>query len=784
MKKLFLISLLFSSYLTVFSQSHTISGYVTDANNGEALIGAAIKVKDTRLGTITNVYGYYSITLPAGEYNIAYDFIGYAEIIKNVDLKASVRLDIKLEESSEIIDEVVLTGVKENENITSTQMSVTSLSSKEIKKMPLLLGEADIIRALVLLPGISTVGEVSTGFNVRGGNADQNLILLDEAPVFNSSHLLGLFSVFNADAVKDAKLYKGGIPANYGGRLSSVLDVRQKEGNNQRFGVTAGIGLLSSRLMLEGPIVKEKVSFMLAGRRSYLDMFFPLASDPAVKQSILFFYDFNAKVNYKINNKNQLFLSAYLGKDNFGIQDQFGFGWGNTTATLRWNSLLSDKLFMNVSGIYSDYNYDLGTPDNAEQQFKWKSRIQNYIGNVGFSWYPNPQNKVDFGVNTTYYDFSPGIITGNINVELDHEQAFESAFYIANEQVIGDRFKINYGLRFSSFLNIGPRDVYSYDPNQIMSPKTITDTTHYGSGEIVASYFSLAGLEPRIAINYLIDESNSLKLSYNRIRQYIHLVSNTTNATPIDIWRPAGTYIKPATVHQIAGGYFKNFYKNKYKFSVEAYYKKFYDLVEYKDGANLIFTETIETELLNGEGQAYGLELLLEKKSGKLTGFVAYTLSRSSRLVRGETTQQTVNQGSSYLSNYDKTHDLSILVSYAITKKWDVSAVFAFQTGRPMTTPDSKGQFEDFSYPVYSSRNNSRIPNYHRLDLSAVNYFENNFNDSRFKSNLAFGVYNFYKRRNPYSITFPQGDDPFTTQAIQLSIFGSFIPYVTFNLSF
>jgi len=782
MKKIFLLTLFFSSYLTVFSQSHTLSGYVTDANNGETMIGAAIKITGTNMGAVTNAYGFYSITLPTGEYNVAYDFIGYTQIIKPIQLNKSIRLDIKLIESSEVIDEVVLTGVKENENITSTQMSVTTLSSKDIKKMPMLLGEADIIRSLILLPGISTVGEVSSGFNVRGGNADQNLILLDEAPVFSSSHLLGLFSVFNSDAVKDAKLYKGGIPAKYGGRLSSVLDVRQKEGNNQTFGVNGGIGLLSSRLMVEGPIVKDKVSFMLAGRRSYFDIFFPIATDPAVRESILFFYDFNAKVNYKINDKNQVFLSAYLGKDKFGIQDQFAFGWGNTTTTLRWNSLLSDKLFMNVSGIYSDYKYNIGTPDNSEQQFDWKSRIQNYIGNAGFTWYPNPQNKVDFGINTTFYKFSPGIITGDVTAELAKERGFEAAVYVGNEQTFGTRFKVNYGLRFSSFLNIGERDVYGYAPN--VAEGNIVDTTHYGKGEIVASYFDWKGLEPRIAINYLIDEKNSIKLSYNKIRQYIHLVSNTTNATPIDIWRPAGTYIKPATVHQIAGGYFRNFYNNKLKFSAEAYYKKFYDLVDYRDGAELIFTETIETQLLTGEGEAYGLELLIEKKSGKLTGFVGYTLSRSTRLVKGETAGQSINQGKKYLTNYDKTHDITVLATYAIAKNWDISAAFAFQTGRPMTTPDGKGQFEEFSYPIFSSRNNSRIPSYHRLDLSAVWYFKNNFNEKRFNSNLAFGVYNAYNRRNPYSITFQQGDDPFTTKAVQLSIFGSMIPYVTFNFSF
>jgi hypothetical protein len=784
MRKLFFLTLFLTSYLTVFSQEYTISGYITDEKTGEELIGAAIKVKGTNLGSVTNVYGYYSLTLPAGDYTVAYDFIGYNEIEKPVKLNKSIRMDIKLAEASEIIDEIELTGVKENENITTTQMSVTSLSSKEIKKMPALLGETDIIRSLTLLPGISTVGEISTGFNVRGGNADQNLILLDEAPVFNSSHLLGLFSVFNSDVIKDAKLYKGGIPAIYGGRLSSVLDVRQKDGNTNQFSGSGGIGLLSSRLMLEGPIVKEKVNFIVAGRRSYFDIFFPISNDPAINQSILYFYDLNAKVSYKINNKNRLFLSGYFGQDNFGIQDQFNFGWGNTTGTLRWNSLLNDKLFMNLSLIYSDYKYNLGTPTDAETVFRLDSRIQNYIGNLSFSWYPNAKNKVDFGLNTTYYTFSPGKISGEIEAELSKEYAFEPALFIANEQTVTDRLKINYGLRFSSFFNVGPRTVTVYEQDQEIETENAIGTVTYERGEIVKSYVNLDGFEPRIAFNYLLDESNSVKLSYNRIRQYIHLVSNTTNATPIDIWRPSGTYIKPATVHQIAGGYFKNFAGNKLKFSIEGYYKKFYDLLEYKDGADLIFTESIETELLSGEGEAYGAEVLLEKKSGKLTGFIGYTLSRSTRLVKGNSTRNTVNQGQPYLANFDKTHDLSILITWAVSKKWDLSAAFAYQTGRPLTAPDGKGQFEDFSYPIYSTRNSARIPDYHRLDLSAVYYFKNNFSGKRWKTNLAFGVYNAYGRKNPYSITFVEGDSPTQLVAQQLSIFGSIIPYVTFNFSF
>ncbi len=785
MKQFLFLSIFLGSYLTVFSQDYTISGYITDDANGEELIGAAIKVKGTTMGAVTNAYGYYALTLPQGSYDISFDFIGYAEITKPIILDKSIRLDIKLAESAEVIDEIELTGVKEDENITTTQMSVMSISSKDIKKMPALLGETDIIRSLVLLPGISTVGEVATGFNVRGGNADQNLILLDEAPVYNSSHLLGLFSVFNSDAIKDAKLYKGGIPANYGGRLSSVLDVRQKDGNSKKFSGNGGIGLLSSRLMLEGPIVKDKMNFLVAGRRSYFDIFFPLSNDPAINQSILFFYDLNAKVSYKINNKNRLFLSGYFGQDQFGIQDQFAFGWGNATATLRWNSILSDKLFMNVSTIYSDYKYNLGTPDDAETAFRLDSRIQNYIGNLSFNYFLNSKNKIDFGLNTTYYRFSPGKISGDISVELSKEYAFEPAIYISNEQTISDRFKLHYGLRYSTFFNLGPRTVVQYNSEDEIEPENVIGSTYYAKGETVASFVNLEGLEPRLAMTYLLNESSSVKLSYNRIRQYIHLVSNTTNATPIDIWRPSGSYISPATVDQIAGGYFRNFNNNKLKFSVEAYYKQFYDLVEYKDGADLIFTENIETELLSGDGKAYGVELLLEKKTGKLTGFIGYTLSNSNRIVKGNSTRNSVNQGVAYNANFDKTHDLSILVTFAASKKWDLSAAFAYQTGRPLTAPDGKGQFEDFSYPIYTSRNSARIPDYHRLDLSAVYYFKNNFNEKSWKTNLAFGFYNAYGRKNPYSITFQESESTSgVLVAQQLSIFGSIIPYVTFNFSF
>lgn len=779
-----LVLLIGQAFSAVCQESYTLSGYIRDSANGEELIGASIFDNTSKQGTVTNAYGFYSLTLPAGKRQLTVSYIGYDSKKISVTLSKNTSLSLNLAESSTQLEAIDVTTSRLDENIKSTQMSVTTLTSKEIKKIPQLLGEVDVIRTLTLLPGISTVGEGANGFNVRGGNVDQNLILLDEAPIYSSSHLFGFFSIFNADAITETSIFKGGIPANYGGRLSSVLDIRQKNGNMKKFQGDGGLGLLSSRLLLEGPIIKDKMSFMVSGRRSYQDVFIRMSSNEDINSTVLYFYDLNAKLNYKINDKNRIFLSGYFGRDVFGLQDFFSFGWGNSTGTLRWNSLFSDKFFANFTAVYSDYTYNVGTDDSDFANFSLDSRIQNNILKGDFTWYANNDNKVDFGYEGVYYRFSPGKISGSFEAELSQEQAIEGALYIKNEQKVTNRFNLSYGLRYSGFANVGPRTVRIYEEGKPLNANTAIDSVVYGQGEIAASYLGWDGFEPRFAANFMYDDRTSFKVSYNRTRQYIHQVSNTTTPTPIDIWRPSGPFILPSTANQVAVGFFKNFKDNEYQFSVETYYKRFDNLLDYKDGADLIFNDYIETELLTGIGRAYGLELMLEKKIGKFTGWISYAIARSERLVDGPTMEERINEGTWYPANFDKLHDLSIVGTYTFSKKWDAGANFAFQTGRPITFPNGRAEFEGIIYPVFNNRNGARIPNYHRLDLS-VNYNPSPDKKKRVASSWSFGVYNVYARRNPYSLFFRQNPNmPMVTEAVQLSIFATAIPFVTYNFKF
>ncbi len=789
-----LLVTLFLLPVILFSQNkYTLSGYARDASNGEELIGVNVYVKELKAGASTNLYGYYSITLPAGSYQVEYQYIGFETVIKSIDLTKDMSVSVELSESQTQLQEVEVTSERIDKNVTSVEMSVAKLDVKEIQKVPQLLGETDIIRTLTLLPGITTVGEGANGFNVRGGAADQNLILLDEAPVYNSSHLFGFFSIFNADAVKDVKVYKGGIPAQYGGRLSSVIDVRQKEGNSKKYAFNGGIGLLSSRLLVEGPIIKDKSSFMVAGRRSYADIFLALSDDPDINQNILYFYDLNMKVNYRLGDKDRLFLSGYFGRDVFEVNDLFGFDWGNATTSLRWNHLFSDKLFSNFTFVYSDYTYSLGTPEDDEFSFRLTSRIQDYHLKGSFNYYLNDKNRLDYGFEGIYYRFSPGEITGFTNIKLQNEYAIEPSLYISHEAKINQRLTVLYGLRYSSFYKIGPQLVQIYENSDFPQEDRLIDTLNYKSFDLIKGFDGLQGLEPRISVNYLINEQSSLKASFNRTRQYIHLISNTTSPTPIDLYRPSGTYIDPATVYQYTMGYFRNFSQNTYEASVELYYKDFLNLVDYRPGADLIFNEFIETEILSGIGRAYGAEFLLRKQTGKLTGWLSYTLSRSELKVDGATADRQINQGDWYASNWDKLHDFSIVLNYQLTKKWDISANFIYQTGRPITAPSGKFEFEEITVPIYDGRNNFRIPDYHRMDLSA-NYTPERKPGKRFYSSWSFGIYNVYARRNAYSIYFQSvANDPdvsdfstqfFDTQAVRLSIFATAIPFATWNFNF
>jgi len=781
---------LLSNALSGQNDQYTISGYIRDASNGEELIGVNVVINELRTGSTTNNYGYYSISLPPGKYTISIQYIGFETIERQITLDQDLKLNLELKENSTQLEEVVVSSEKIDQNVSSVEMSVAQLDVKDVKKMPALLGEVDIIRTLTLLPGISTVGEASNGFNVRGGNSDQNLILLDEAPIYNSSHLFGFFSIFNADAVKDVKLYKGGIPSRYGGRLSSVVDVRQKDGNNREFSGTGGLGLLSSRLLLEGPLVKEKSAFMLAGRRSYADIFLGLSPDETISQNTLYFYDFNAKLNYILGENDRLYLSGYYGRDIFEINDLFGFQWGNATTSLRWNHLFSDKLFSNFTAIFSDYTYELGTPEDEAFNFRLQSTIQDYHFKNQYTWYANSKSQFDFGFEGIYYRFKPGTITGTVELQLQEEFALEPSLYFSHEYKISPLLTIQYGVRYSSFYNLGKQTKNIYQNQDLPELNEVVETKEYESGEIIEAYNGWEGIEPRIAVNYRLDDEKSIKLSYNRTRQYIHLISNTTAPTPVDLYRPAGMHIKPATVNQVAGGYFQNFLDNKYELSLETYYKDFQNIVDYRNGAELIFNETIETEILAGIGRSYGLEVYLRKQQGKLTGWLSYTLSKTELKVDGVNPNLAINAGEWYPANYDKRHDISLVLNYQLTKKWDIGMNFTYQTGRPITPPEGKFQIEDYVVPIYRDRNSYRIPDYHRLDLSA-NYTPPKVEGKKFYSSWSIGIYNVYARRNAYSIYFeqqPNADGATTTnlntQAVQLSIFGTIIPSVTWNFNF
>ena len=796
MKKcLALLSILFFS--TAYAQNVTLSGYIKDAANGEELINASI-VNEKSQGTVTNVYGFYSLTLPEGKYTFTVSYIGYESIEKTLTLKESQTLDFELTEATNQLAEVEVTAKRLDENLNRAEMSTTQLTAKQIKAIPQFLGEFDVIRSITLLPGVTTVGEGASGFNVRGGKTDQNLILLDQAPVYNSSHIFGFFSVFNGDAVRDLKLYKGGIPAPFGGRLSSVLDVHQKEGNTKEFAGTMGLGLLSSRLMLEGPLVKDKASFMIAGRRSYQDVLLKASPNDDLNSIIANFYDLNAKVNYKFNDKSRLFLSAYYGKDAFGVPGLVKFDWGNLGLTGRWNYLITDKLFLNVSTIYSDYDYAIGF-DFPQAKIDNIAFIKNQSNKVAFSWFPNAKHQVNYGAEATVYDFEPFSTTldyidsnlVDISIELQNEYAVEPSLYIEDNWKVNNRLTIRGGLRYSTFYNIGARDVVNYTPtaNGTVRNDLITDTTSYASMEIIEAFEGLQGLEPRLGINFKATENTAVKASYNRMRQYIHLISNTTSSLPIDTWRPAGRYIDPGTADQIALGWNRNFKDGEWQLSVETYYKSMRDLVDFKNGAQPTGVDNIEVALMTGRGRSYGLEVQLDKKIGQLTGWLAYTYSRSQLQVDlGATPEEWINLGQWYSAAQDKPHDIAVVAAYAWKPNISFSGSFIYQTGKPYTYPEAKSEFEGIIYPFALSRNNSRTPAYHRLDLS-MDIAVPNKKDNDLKGSWNIGVYNAYARKNAFSIFFEEelddnGDPTGQTKATQLSIFATAIPTITYNLDF
>ncbi|WP_224996223.1 TonB-dependent receptor [Cesiribacter sp. SM1] len=758
----------------VAQEKVTISGYVKDHASGEGLIGAAVTIQEQPgVGVITNEYGFYSFTLPKGNYTLLYNYLGYTTTSRPLALTTSLQLDVELKENISSLNEVVITSRKEDENVRSMEMSTQKVRMEEIKTLPALFGEVDVVKVVQMMPGVQTAGEGTSGFYVRGGGADQNLILLDEAPVYNASHLMGFFSVFNADAIKDVQLYKGAVPAQHGGRLSSLLDIRMKEGNNKRLAVSGGIGTISSRLTVEAPIVQDKSSFMLSGRRTYADLFFKLSSDENIKNNKLYFYDLNAKLNYTLNKNNRLFISGYFGRDVAGTND-FLMNWGNATATLRWNHLFSDRLFSNTTFIFSDFDYAIGSKEK-ESEFTWKSKIIDWGLKHDYTYFLNPKNQLRFGLQATYHNFKPAEVTpGEFSyvseIKLNSTNAFEGALYLSNEQQLTNRLTLDYGLRLSSFTNVGPGKVYKYDE----AFETPIDTVQYRRFEKIKSY---GGLEPRIAAKYELNSLSSLKASYNRSLQYLHQVSNTASAMPFDVWIPSSTYVKPQLADQVAAGYFRNFNDNMFEASVEVYYKWMDNQIDYRDYAEILLNDQLETELLHGTGKAYGAEFYLRKQKGLLTGWLSYTLSKTERTVPG------INGGNPYPLRYDRRHSGNVVLSYQLSPTINIGANWVYATGGAVTMPVGRYEYNGKTYPIYSERNGYRLPDYHRLDLSAT-YQKRGSESKRYNSSWTLSVYNMYSRKNAFSVYFRENeDDRSKTEAVKMYLFG-IIPSLTYNFNF
>jgi len=770
-----------------FSQNQfTLSGSVYESEGQETLIGANVIFPKVSTGATTNEYGFYSITLPEGTYYVKVSYLGYSSISKTIILNKNLTQNFSLEANTDTLDEIVLKTDDESVNIKTAQMSINTLNSNTIKQIPVVFGEADLVKTITLLPGISSGGEGTAGFNVRGGSNDQNLILLDEATLFNSSHLFGFFSVFNPDAIKNLKLYKGGIPAKYGGRVASVLDIYQKEGNKNEFRANGGIGLVSSRVMFEGPLKKEKGSFLFGGRSTYAHLFLPLFDI----DNIAYFYDINTKLSYRLDEENKIYLSGYFGRDVFNVSNSFENTYGNTVVNFRWNHLFSDKLFSNLSLIYSDYYYGL---DLNFVGFKWNSGIQNMNVKFDLKQYLNDRLSLEYGLHSTYYGFNPGIIqpngpTSGINrEELTKKNAFENAVYLDIKQQVSEKISLRYGARLSSFLRLGQDELNRYDDDiplifnpelQIYQAVVPTGTINRSSGSVEASFINI---EPRLSLSHLLNENSSVKASYNRMAQYLHLLSNTTAPTPLDVWAPSGKYIQPQLLDQIALGYFKNY--NDYSFEIEAYYKKTKNRIDYIDGANLIANKAIEQVILNGRSRAYGLEVLLRKNDGRLKGWLAYTLSKSEQQTEGRNPSEIgINNGNWYNTPFDKTHDISVTSSYDLNKKWTLNANFLYQTGQPTTYPNGQYIYNGLVIPTYEARNSSRLPSYHRFDLSAK-YIPKPNKTKAWRGEWVFSVYNIYNRKNAQSLNFRQNTDTGQNEALKLSIFGA-IGSITYNFKF
>lgn len=765
-RKIFAILFLLMTVSWLGAQDLTVSGYMRDADSGEELLYANVSVVGTTNGVTTNLYGFYSISMPPGNYTLQYTYLGYETQQFEIELNKEQTLDVELGTAAKMLEEVVVTAKQKDENITSTEVSVVSLDVKEIKKIPVIFGEQDILKTIQLLPGVSSSSEGGSGFFVRGGDGDENLILLDEAPVYNASHLLGFFSVFNGDALKDVKLYKGGIPAQYGGRASSVMDIRMKNGNMKSWEASGGVGLISSRLTVEGPLQKDKGSIIVSGRRTYADIVAGAVSEDFADTE-LYFYDLNAKVNMKLGEKDRIYLSGYLGRDAFGL-DAFGFDWGNQTLTARWNHVFNSKLFANTSLIYSDYDYGF-TIENSGVDIDLNAGIFDYNAKQDYTYFLNPKNRLQFGWQGIYHRFKPSVFSFDDTAQdaAQEQRAIEGGVYLANEQKLNDRLRVNYGLRLSSFSNIGPYTQKEFDE----SDDVIQETT-YASGELYNTYLNL---EPRVNATFLLNKKSSLKASYNHNVQYLQQLSNSNAGSPTDLWIPSSPTVKPTIADQVAVGYFRNFKDNKYRFSTEAYYKTLKNTVDYENGAEIFGNPDIESELIFGDGRAYGIEFLLEKKEGKFSGWLSYTLSRSLRQY------EELNNGEWFSARQDRIHDISVVANYQFKPKWTLSATWVYYTGDAVTFPAGKYYIDDNLVNLFTERNGDRMPDYHRLDLGVTWILKDT---KRFYNDLNISFYNAYNRKNAYSFTFGESTtEAGITEATRLSLFGV-VPSITWNFRF
>ncbi len=734
-------------------QKVTLSGTIANKLNNETLIGVSIQILEAKIAVATNTYGFYSITLPKGNYTVVISYMGFDNVEEKISLTQNTKRNFVMAENSKMLDGVVIKSNPNKINISKPEMSINKLSITTIRKMPPMMGEVDVLKSILQLPGVTNAQEGATGFNVRGGSVDGNLVLLDEAVVYNTSHLFGFFSVFNSDVIKDLKLYKGGIPANFGGRISSVLDIYQKEGSNKEFHVNGGLGVLSSRLLVEGPIVKEKSSFVVAGRGSYAHLLLKLANEP----NSAYFYDLNAKLNYHLNDKNNIYASGYFGNDNFNMNNVFVNTYGNKLFNLRWNHIFSDKIFSNASAIYSNYNYGLKLKMVG---IDWVSDIKNYNFKYDVRHYASNKLTLSYGANSIYYQFNPGTIKPfDENSTLNPDQiakknAFENAIYASAEQKLSDKISLSYGLRYSNFQRLGQQTVNTYANNQavifnkelqIYEEAVPTGTVDYAKNKKIASF---GNLEPRFAVAYSLSNNQSVKASYNRMSQYVHLISNTASVSPLDIWAPSDQFLKPEILDQVALGYFHNFKEGDYSLEVETFYKKVKNKVDFIDGAQLIAHKNIEQVLLNGEARSYGLELMLKKSTGKLNGWISYTLSKAEQRTPGRTAEEPgINDGEWYRANYDKRHNFSINAAYDLSNKWSFGGTFTYQSGRAATFPNGKYQYHGITVANYGLRNENSLSPYHHLDLSATYKRKPNKNQG-WQGEWVFSIYNVYNRAN------------------------------------